>query len=101
MRESFPSKLKFENKLEYYKKRGYLKKNIKIYKNGMLIDGYLSYLVLKEHGVTECVVDVCEKRRIKPEADMKITLRTAEFPNSEYEDGTLGDVFFFNNNTSY
>lgn len=66
MAKSSPSENRKNNKLNYYKKHGCFKKNIKINQLGMLIDGYVSILILKEQGVREYAVDVCEKRGIKP-----------------------------------
>ena len=67
MKNTLPSQSKKNTKFDYYRKHGCFKKNIKINKFGILLDGYVSYLIFNEQGVKECIVDVCEKRRIKPE----------------------------------
>ena len=56
-----PRESKYQKRLEFYKKHGYVYKNIQINTDGILLDGYISYLILKEHGVTECNVEVLSR----------------------------------------
>ena len=53
-----PRESKYQKRLVFYKKHGHVYKTIQINADGILLDGYISYLILKEHGVSECTVEV-------------------------------------------
>jgi hypothetical protein len=53
-----PNKEKYQERLNYYLEHGRECKTIQIDPEGMLLDGYISYLILKEHGITRCRVEV-------------------------------------------
>jgi ribonuclease HI len=55
---SSPSKAKFNNRLEYFTKTGKLYRTIQIDENNVLLDGFISYLILKRHGIAECDAEV-------------------------------------------
>ena len=58
MTQSIPQK--YDERLKYYKDKNKLKRPIDVDEKMRLIDGYTSYLVLKECGVVECDVQVFE-----------------------------------------
>lgn len=45
-----PRKTKMEEKEEYFNKHGYFRSTIILNKNNVLLDGYTTYLLAKEHG---------------------------------------------------
>jgi ribonuclease HI len=53
-----PSEKKYCEKLEYFERHGQVQSQIQISPNGMLLDGYISYLILQEHGIPTCRVEV-------------------------------------------
>jgi hypothetical protein len=48
-----PRESKYQKRLEFYKEHGYVYKTIQINTDGMLLDGYIPYLILKVHEVSE------------------------------------------------
>lgn len=54
---TIPSATKFQDKLNKYLETGKLKP-IKVTKKNVLVDGYISYLIAKELGLTEVIVKV-------------------------------------------
>lgn len=55
---SEPNANKVLSRVEYYKQHGRLYKNIEINNENVLLDGYISYLILKEKGIESWDVDV-------------------------------------------
>ena len=53
-----PGKEKYQSRLLFFQKHGEMYKTILVNSDGMLLDGYITYLILKEHGMDECCVDV-------------------------------------------
>jgi hypothetical protein len=53
-----PSQVKYKSRLLFFQKHGEMYKTILVNSDGMLLDGYITYLILKEHGMDECCVDV-------------------------------------------
>jgi len=69
MKYSKPNPTKYQNKSDYFHEHGYLKKNIKVDEDNKLIDGFMSYLILKESDIEVYDVDVCRRVAIEPELD--------------------------------
>jgi hypothetical protein len=59
MRYSKPNPTKYRNKSNYFQEHGHLKKNIRVDEDNKLIDGFMSYLILKESDIEVYDVDVC------------------------------------------
>jgi len=57
---STPGQVKYQSRLLFFQKYGKMYKTIRVNADGMLLDGYISYLILKEHGIDEYSVDVEE-----------------------------------------
>ena len=55
-----PSLSKILAKLEYYKENGKFKKDIIINRDGLLLDGYINYLLCKTIGIDTIRVAVCD-----------------------------------------
>ena len=53
-----PREDNYQFRLQYYQQYGGDYKTIRVDANGVLYEGYITYLILKEQGVTECFVDV-------------------------------------------
>jgi len=53
---------KYIPRLLYYQKFGRDYKTIRVDPNGFLCEGYITYLILKEHGVNTCNVDVIQAK---------------------------------------
>ena len=68
---SQPSDEKYQSRLLFYQRHRRVQKTIWIDANGLLLDGYISYLILKEHGVSECCVDVMKRMSIAPDENRR------------------------------
>ena len=66
-----PGQIKYQSRLLFYQKYGKPHKAISVNSKGLLLDGYISYLILQEHGIKECLVNVRE-RKDNPMLDLKI-----------------------------
>lgn len=53
-----PKTVKLEACQAFYESHGYLDRQIVVNKNNMLIDGYVGYIVLRQHKVHSCGVSV-------------------------------------------
>lgn len=51
-KQSKPSEIKLESEREYFNTHGTISRPFLITTNGFIIDGYVKYLILKEHGFT-------------------------------------------------
>lgn len=60
-----PKQWKLDACREYFGKFGHIDRRIVVDKNGVLRDGYVGYLVLKENGVADCDVVVNSQKQIK------------------------------------
>ena len=58
MKKTVPHPEKYSQKLCYFKTHGQTQRPIQVNPNGLLLDGYISYLILQEHGITEINVEV-------------------------------------------
>ena len=56
-----PNPKKYQQRLAFYKENGFTKSSIDIDENCVLIDGYISYLILKENNVQNCNVNVVRR----------------------------------------
>ena len=61
MRQKKPSRVKFAKRLKFYEHTNRLYTNIQIDVTNQLLDGYISYLILKQRGIIESYVDVRHK----------------------------------------
>jgi ribonuclease HI len=61
MSHTTPTMEKYLLRLAYYRNHGQLYREIQVNADGLLLDGYISYLILREHGIAECKVTVLEK----------------------------------------
>ena len=57
---------KYQSRLLFYREHRLLYKPILVDLNGVLLDGYISYLILREHEVRECHVDMIEVETTMP-----------------------------------
>jgi len=55
-----PSKENYQSRLLYFQQYGRDYKTIRVDSNGFLYEGYITYLILKEHGIRTCDVDVIQ-----------------------------------------
>ena len=53
-----PKVQKYQSRLKFYQEFGYVQKTIQINTNNILLDGYISYLILKRDGISECTAEV-------------------------------------------
>lgn len=60
-----PKQWKLDACREFFGKFGHIDRRIVVDKNGVLRDGYVGYLVLKENGIADCDVVVNSQRQIK------------------------------------
>lgn len=60
-----PKQWKLDACREYFKEFGHIDRRVIVDENGVLRDGYVGYLVLKENGIADCDVVVNSKRQIK------------------------------------
>jgi len=58
---STPNHIKYQSRLLFYQQHGHVYKTIQVDSDGMMLDGYISYLILKDHGIHECDVEVMEQ----------------------------------------
>jgi hypothetical protein len=65
MRETCPKEQKYQKRLAYYLKHGKPYRTIEVDANGLLLDGYISYLILREYGINECCVDVVQRKTVE------------------------------------
>ena len=63
-RSKLPSPENYGKRLRYFRQHGHdhKSKTIRIDSNGQMIAGYITYLVLKDSGLTACYVDVCSEK---------------------------------------
>lgn len=60
-----PKQWKLDACREYFREFGHIDRRVVVDKNGVLRDGYVGYLVLKENGVAGCDVVVNSQKQIK------------------------------------
>ena len=64
-REKIPNSWKMDKCREYYKRTGKQDRNIVVNHKGVLIDGYVMYLVLKEANVEYAIIKVSDHKENK------------------------------------
>ena len=83
-REKIPNSWKMDKCREYYKRTGKQDRNIVVNHKGVLIDGYVMYLVLKEANVEYAIIKVSDHKENKKRSLLRTESQPYYMRNTVY-----------------